>query len=143
MPPILCFEILLSKYIVILELSLHNYCVHHINDFDIWKYIMDFYILDDNFIKFLSYIDCREIIMIRNNMCHFLYQQLYIMEAKYSRFLWKERGNILENVRCNAMIIWHFYSKLIIESISFVLIRFISYQIIEISICVLYRNTII
>jgi hypothetical protein len=39
---------------------MHKYCEYHIDVFA--TIFMDFYLLDENFIEFLSYIDCTGII---------------------------------------------------------------------------------
>ena len=59
---------------------------------------MDFYILDENFIEFLSYIDCSGIILMWEWYVPSgqLYHKLYNYGSKIFLVLMTRRGNILD-----------------------------------------------
>ena len=73
--------------------------MHNYHEYHIWysTIFMDFYILDENFIEFLWYIDCMGIIPMGNDIClvDICTTNSIIREAKYFWFLWQEEGIIL------------------------------------------------
>ena len=71
---------------------------------------MDFYILDENFIEFLSYIDIDHTGIIPMWEWYvpsgFFYHKLYNWGRKMFLVLMTRRGNIFGHRWCNAMIVW-------------------------------------
>ena len=68
---------------------MHNYCEYRIDEFDTRQYLWIFLYIRQDFIEFLSYIDCMGIIPTRNDIClvDICTRNTIIMEAKYFWFL--------------------------------------------------------